>query len=81
MAAAFIEQFDGRPFALQQNSAKRPEVVWAERHGLAVKLANLKVGKYNRAIKDFNEVIRREPSSPKGYQLREVAYQLKGTHN
>lgn len=43
--------------------------------------AYLKVGKYNRAIKDFNEVIRREPSSPKGYQLREVAYQLKGTHN
>ena len=43
--------------------------------------AYLKVGKYNRAIKDFNEVIRREPSSPKGYQLREAAYQLNDTHN
>ena len=43
--------------------------------------AYLKLGKYDRAIKDFNEIIRRQPSSSKGHQLREVVYQLKGSRN
>jgi len=43
--------------------------------------AYLRLGNYERAIKDFNEVIRRTPNSNKGRELREFAYRMRDTED